>query len=193
MLSMSLIALSMLPISKTIPARGDFLFTLLSRLDIALFNFCNKTIKCRSLDFIMPFFTHLAGFSSVVGICLFFMLFVPSVPGTNILGAVFFAQASAQSIKFLFKRVRPHINLPDVNIFSKLMQYDPSFPSAHTATITALGGVIAWLHPATLPAIMLICLLVGLSRIYLGQHYPGDVIFGALIGTISAELSCLIF
>lgn len=169
------------------------MLSLLARIDVVIFNFINKKIKCRSLDFLMPFFTHLAGFASVVGICLFFMLFIPSVPGTTILGAVFFAQATAQSIKFIFKRVRPHINLPDVNIVSKLMQYDPSFPSAHTATITALGGVVALLHPATLPAIMLVCLLVGLSRIYLGQHYPGDVLFGAIIGILAAEISCLIF
>ena len=165
----------------------------LTRIDIAIFNFCNKKLKCRLLDWIMPIFTHLAGFASVVGICLYFMLFIPSVPGTNILGAVFFAQFSAQSIKFICKRVHPHIKLPDVNIFSKLMQYDPSFPSAHTATITALAGVVTLLHPWAFPLLLPVCALVGLSRIYLGQHYPSDVLFGAIIGCISAELSCLIF
>ena len=148
----------------------------LTRVDIAIFNFCNKKLKCRLLDWIMPIFTHLAGFASVVGICLYFMLFIPSVPGTNIC-----------------KRVRPHIKLPDVNIFSKLMQYDPSFPSAHTATITALAGVVTLLHPWAFPLLLPVCALVGLSRIYLGQHYPSDVLFGAIIGCISAELSCLIF
>ncbi len=165
----------------------------LAGLDVSIFNFFNQKIKCRLLDFIMPLFTHLAGFASVVGICLFLMIFLPSIPGTNVLGAVFFAQVAAQSTKFLIKRVRPHINIIEANIFSKLMQYDPSFPSAHTATITALGGVITILHPITFPLIVVVCVGVGISRIYLGQHYPSDVLVGAIIGVIAAELSCLIF
>jgi undecaprenyl-diphosphatase len=171
----------------------NFVLEFLAGLDVSIFNFFNQKIKCRLLDFIMPLFTHLAGFASVVGICLFLMIFLPSIPGTNVLGAVFFAQVAAQSTKFLIKRVRPHIKIIEANIFSKLMQYDPSFPSAHTATITALGGVITILHPITFPLIVVVCVGVGISRIYLGQHYPSDVLVGAIIGVIAAELSCLIF
>lgn len=178
---------------KLLLEKLNSLFTTLARLDVSIFNFFNKSIKCPMLDLVMPCFTHIAGFASVVGIILFFMLFLPSIPGKTVLGSVFFAQVTAQSIKFLVKRVRPHIKLSEVNIFSKLMQYDPSFPSAHTATIVSLGGVIAIKHPMFLPFITVICTLVGISRIYLGQHYPSDVIFGAAIGTISAILACWIF
>lgn len=165
----------------------------MARIDTFFFNILNQSIKCRFLDIIMPLFTHLAGFSSVVGICLFLMLFLPSIPGTTVLGAVFFAQVTAQSLKFFVKRVRPHIKLDNVNIFNKLMQYDPSFPSAHTATIVSLSGVIAAMQPAYENILAAVCMLVGVSRIYLGQHYPGDVIIGAIIGWFSARLSCMIF
>lgn len=165
----------------------------LVRLDTFFFNIFNQSIKCRFLDILMQLFTHLAGFSSVVGICLFLTLFLPSIPGPNVLGAVFFAQLAAQSIKFIIRRIRPHIKLPNVNIFTKLMQYDPSFPSAHTATITALGGVIAIMEPSTEDMMAAICTCVGISRIYLGQHYPSDVLVGAVIGIVSAKLSCMIF
>lgn len=169
------------------------LLNLLSRVDVFFFNLFNKSLKCRFLDFVMPFFTHLAGFASVVGICLFLTLFLPSIPGKNILGAVFFAQVAAQSLKFLVKRLRPHIKLPNVNIFQTLMQYDPSFPSAHTATIVALSGVIATMQPQFENLLAGVCIMVGVSRIYLGQHYPGDVIVGAFIGMLAAQLSCCIF
>ncbi len=171
----------------------ESLLQTLARIDTFFFNIFNQSIKCRFLDLIMPLFTHLAGFVSVVGICLFLMLFVPSIPGTEVLGAVFFAQLTAQTTKFVIKRVRPHIMLPNVNIFTKLMQYDPSFPSAHTATITALAGVIAILRPEYENIAAAVCMLVGISRIYLGQHYPGDVLVGAAIGIVSAWLSCQIF
>ena len=178
---------------KLLSEKLNRLLITLTRLDVAVFNFINKSIKCPLLDLVMPGFTHIAGFASIVGIILFFMLFFPSIPGKTVLGSVFFAQVTAQSIKFLVKRVRPHIKLSEVNIFSKLMLYDPSFPSAHTATIVALSGVIAVKHPIFLPFITVICILVGISRIYLGQHYPSDVIFGSAIGTISAILACRIF
>lgn len=166
---------------------------LLSRVDIFFFNLFNQGLKCRFFDFIMPLFTHLAGFASVVGICLFLTLFLPSIPGPPILGAVFFAQVAAQSLKYLVQRLRPHIRLPNANVFQKLMHYDPSFPSAHTATIVALGGVVAAMQPAVEDPIAFLCIMVGVSRIYLGQHYPGDVLVGAIIGMLAAQLSCYLF
>lgn len=166
---------------------------LLSRVDVFFFNLFNQGLKCRFFDLIMPLFTHLAGFASVVGICLFLTLFLPSIPGPPILGAVFFAQIAAQSLKYLVKRLRPHIRLANVNIFQKLMHYDPSFPSAHTATIVALGQVVATMQPAYESPIAFLCIMVGVSRIYLGQHYPGDVLVGAVIGLLAAQLSCYLF
>lgn len=171
----------------------DSFLQMLARVDTFFFNFFNQSIKCRFLDIIMPLFTQLAGFVSVVGICLLLTLFLPAIPGAKVLGAVFFAQLAAQSMKFITKRMRPHIQLPNVNIYIKLMQYDPSFPSAHTATITALGGVIAILQPEYENIIAGVCTMVGISRIYLGQHYPGDVLVGAAIGIAAAWLSCQIF
>lgn len=169
------------------------LLNLITRVDVFFFNLFNQSLKCRFLDIIMPLFTHLAGFTSVVGICLFLTFFLPQIPGPPILGAVFFAQVAAQSLKYFIKRLRPHIKLPNVNIFQNLMHYDPSFPSAHTATIVALGGVIATMQPAFENPIATICIMVGVSRIYLGQHYPGDVLVGAFIGAMAAQLSCHLF
>ena len=167
----------------------DFLI----RLDTKVFLFFNKTLKCKLLDFIMPIFTHIAGFASTVGICLVLMMLVPSVSGKSVLGAVFFAQVTSHTIKFVSKRVRPHIKLPDVNIFNKLMHYDPSFPSAHTATIVSLATVIVIQMPYLFLPFAILCTCVGISRIYLGQHYPIDVIIGAIIGFISGALASLIF
>ncbi len=67
-----------------------------------------------------------------------------------------------------------------------------SFPSGHTAAAVALYGCIAilvlWIYgrrPATRAVVAVLCcipVIVGLSRLYRGMHYPSDVLAGALTG-----------
>jgi len=63
-----------------------------------------------------------------------------------------------------------------------------SFPSGHATGAFALATVFSHQYPrATIPA-FLAATAVGLSRIYLGRHYPSDVLTGAAIGFGSACL-----
>jgi undecaprenyl-diphosphatase len=59
---------------------------------------------------------------------------------------------------------------------------DRSFPSGHTQTAFGAATYLSCIYPAGTPAFLLAALLVGLSRIALGVHFPLDVIAGAAIG-----------
>jgi membrane-associated phospholipid phosphatase len=65
-----------------------------------------------------------------------------------------------------------------------------SFPSGHTTSIFALATMLALFTPNRRNK--MICLfagvLVGYSRIYLGQHFLGDVLMGSIIGSLTAVL-----
>lgn len=57
-----------------------------------------------------------------------------------------------------------------------------SFPSGHTAVSFALAAVLSKRFPRLMAPLYIIAALVGASRVYLGSHYPSDVVAGALLG-----------
>lgn len=78
------------------------------------------------------------------------------------------------------------------NFIPLLYSSDPnSFPSGHTSTAFAAGIVWLKLIPVkSLKAVAVVqALLMGLSRMYVGVHYPSDVLMGALVGTLCAVIA----
>ena len=67
-----------------------------------------------------------------------------------------------------------------------------SFPSGHTLHAVVFGIVVLSYFPQLSIIVIPFMILVGLSRIVLGLHYPSDVIAGALIGALIAGLSFLL-
>jgi len=69
------------------------------------------------------------------------------------------------------------------------MPSSTSFPSGHSAAAFAFAtGVGQVLPPAAIP-LRGLAALVAYSRVHTGVHYPGDVLAGALIGTVLAQLT----
>ncbi|MCK4506278.1 MAG: phosphatase PAP2 family protein [Candidatus Aegiribacteria sp.] len=68
-----------------------------------------------------------------------------------------------------------------------------SFPSAHSANSAALATTISLAYPPLAPFAISVSILVGFSRIYLGVHYPIDVLTGWSIGALSAIIFWLLF
>lgn len=87
--------------------------------------------------------------------------------------------------KAVLKRRRPFVDRI-VNLVGTAPA-DPSFPSGHTAGSFAAATALAGFYPRERNLLLLVAGAVGVSRVYLGHHFPTDVGVGAALGiTIGA-------
>lgn len=139
-----------------------------------------------SLTTLMRFTTMLGStlFLSFLGVSVFVIFIIKSwkraapLLMTTMAGAVVLNFV----LKVSFGRVRP------VPFFDTPLPDSYSFPSGHALYAVCFYGVLAWLVTARVQSnplriliwslAVLLALLIGLSRIYLGVHYPSDVIAG---------------
>ena len=66
-----------------------------------------------------------------------------------------------------------------------------SFPSGHTAGAFALAISMFGAYPSLAPALVLVAIIVGWARMYLGVHYPIDVLAGVCIGVFTGSVVAL--
>lgn len=63
---------------------------------------------------------------------------------------------------------------------------DASFPSDHASAAFAIAVAVMLIDPLVGALFLVLACLIGVGRVIIGEHYPGDVVAGALIGTASA-------
>ncbi len=94
-------------------------------------------------------------------------------------------------IKLWIKRPRPLLAVPGARLLLEFKQ-SPSFPSGHATVAFAIALTAARFYPRRALAWLLWALLVSYTRVYVGEHYPLDVLGGAMLGIAVAALSWLI-
>jgi len=94
-------------------------------------------------------------------------------------------------IKHIFNRQRPYVTYEEIS--SAIHPPDRfSFPSGHTAGAFVVAFVLYFYHPALSIPFFIVASLIGFSRIYLGVHYPSDILAGVVLGFISSTIGIYI-
>jgi len=110
--------------------------------------------------------------------------------GFDVVVLIIISDVVVESLKLLFMRERPGAVLEDVSTLSWgffTTATSMSFPSGHTSRAFATAVLIAFGTRYSVGAsVLAFAVMVGLCRLYLGLHWPSDVLVGALLGVVLA-------
>ena len=161
-----------------------------SQHDIRLFELINRRYTHAFLDWFLPRVTvlGLGGIQIPVIVLLWWVRRPTGGDGLlwAALGAFLLSTVIVHLIKRRVKRDRPVLHT-EVRFLVPKTEHG-SFPSGHTATTFALAGVLAWHFPLWGLPLVILAVLVGYSRVYVGVHFLSDVAAAALIGIVSAAI-----
>ncbi|MBN2141098.1 MAG: phosphatase PAP2 family protein [Desulfovibrionaceae bacterium] len=170
--------------------------------DMDLLVLLNQTLRAPLLDCIMPVVSSKITLFSILALCLIWavrrrgprqiVLFLVLLAGMGL------SDLGVNAVKKSVARVRPLNSVagtfhhedgrwlrlaPD---FVQVKEKGTSYPSAHAANTMALAVLAMLLWPGTRPFALAAPLVVGWSRLYLGKHFPTDVLAGWMLGLVAA-------
>ncbi len=170
----------------------EFLYS----IDLTIFYFFNHTISTGFLDKFFSIITDVSNWYIAYLILAGITFFKGGRHGkitivVLIILIVVTDQTGHKIFKEIFERIRPCNALPDV-LTPIGCAGGFSFPSNHAFNNFAAAFFLFKLYPSYKWIFIITATLIALSRIYLGVHYPSDVIAGALIGAALGYLFSLI-
>jgi undecaprenyl-diphosphatase len=159
----------------------------LKQIDVDVFRALNLAGSNEILDAIMILLTVL-GFTYVIT-----LLSVPlwlskkREAAVDLVFLVIVVSVVTELVKILVDRQRPYLELSGVHTL--ISSSGPSFPSAHASRAFAVAFLL-WMNTRRSFGFLafIVAALIAISRVYLGVHWPSDILFGALFGLVLAAL-----
>lgn len=162
-----------------------FLFQKFKGIDEQLFYLINQGLKNPFLDKWMPIVTNIDNWLWLLVLGWIALFIFGGRKGRLVCISAIIAVLIADNLvsyilKPFFGRTRPLVPLELAHTVS------PSFPSNHATNVFAIAMILSWYYKRLSPVWFTGASIVGFSRIYIGVHYPSDVIGGAFTGIVCA-------
>jgi undecaprenyl-diphosphatase len=169
----------------------DFLY----QIDLQILYFFNHTLSSPILDRFFSIVTNVNNWFIAYIILLFISFIKGGLKGKiAVLGVIlliiFTDQLGFKILKEFFHRARPCVALLDI-LTPLGCNGTWSFPSNHALNNFAAATYYYILFPKLKWALFISAILISISRVYLGLHYPSDILGGAVIGTFAGYFFAL--
>ena len=155
------------------------------RMDAWAFLFFNlRGGHPRWLDLLMGGVTQVGNFIFIAALAAIFFLAGDHLSAYGLILGALTLWLMVELVKLLVHRRRPFIRLTQARIVGR-RAIGRSFPSGHTSQAFFMATLLAGYFHADVWTVCLlyaIALLVGITRMYVGAHYPRDVLAGAILG-----------
>ena len=158
--------------------------------DTYLFYLINNGLSNKIFDAFMPFITEMDNWLMIYILGFWFLFFKSGKNGriaaiVLIITIIISDQLSSTFIKEWVGRIRPCHTLEHVNLLVGCGG-GKSFPSSHAVNNFAAAFVITFYFKKYRWFFFTMAALVAISRVYVGVHYPVDILAGTLIGLVVA-------
>ena len=176
------------------------MFDALIDLDKELFLFLNQETRNWLFDVVLPFLTDINRKPiGIVILAILWLLLLTKGGRPGRIAALLLIptialsdQLNSSFLKFLVDRPRPCHELANVHLLVGCGS-GYSFPSSHAVNNFAAAMVLSYFLPRWTWAFFCYASVICFSRIYVGVHYPSDVIAGAMIGLVVGFLVIVAF
>ena len=157
----------------------------MTAIDIWLFRAINGIYTSPALDAVMVYVTQKSNFLGVIVVAaVLIMIFGKRRDRVGLLLLVLVVATSDSAcnlFKHLFMRVRPCSALEGVRLLVGCGG-SYSMPSGHATNISAAMVFLALRYRKAAPVFLVFAVTVAYSRVYVGVHYPSDIVVGAFLG-----------
>lgn len=178
----------------------DGLLATINGWDTTLFKLINLELASAAGDMIMPVISDLVYYLPLlIGVGVWLLFFQQAKGRYVLLGLAILILltdwTTSQVLRPWLARPRPYAALEGIRVLDNgwhltdaawVRQAAGSFglPSAHAANSMGLAVFFSRFYPRVGLTILVVALIIGLSRVYLGVHYPGDVLAGYAWGGV---------
>jgi undecaprenyl-diphosphatase len=157
--------------------------------DKAAFLLVNVELSSPLLDLMMRLISHLGSTVFWLGAVALLAYKRRRREAFLLLVALSLDTALITSLKLLLSRVRPYQVISEARVLDREGGF--SFPSGHSEASFLSATFLAAKFPRTLPFLYGLTFAIAYSRIYVGAHWPLDVVAGAIVGLTVAALILL--